>query len=71
MKRTIYLAFATLAFPFLAMAQSPDTPPAAPAPGEEKPVIPGAPAQPACRATRTHAHSWPAACASDSRACLA
>ena len=43
MKRTIHLAFAALAFPLLAMAQSPDSPPAAPAPGKEKPVIPGAP----------------------------
>lgn len=36
-ERSIYLAFASFAFPSLMMAQTPDSPPAAPAPGEEKP----------------------------------
>ena len=45
MKRSIYLAIASVAFPFLVMAQTPDSPPAAPAPGEEKPQCdkPGVP----------------------------
>ncbi len=43
MKPSIPLAFATLAIPFLAMAQSSVTPPSAPAPGEEKPLIPSTP----------------------------
>lgn len=43
MKQSILLALATTAIPFLVMAQAPETPPAVPAVGEEKPRTPAEP----------------------------